>query len=71
MFDIKKGICYFLPNFVSYFFRGRSFSEQYCAVRMRHRENINIWGESYDDSAFGSFEFFKIDAKMNILLANW
>ena len=51
------------------FFLGRSFSEQYCAVRIRHRGNINIWGDLYDKSVFGSFEFSKIGGKIKKLLA--
>ena len=66
---IKAKMSILLANFQRVlFFFGHSFSEQYYAVRIRHRENIYIWGDSYDESAFMSFEFSKIKAKMSVLL---
>ena len=68
-FKIKAIISILLANFQRVlFFFGHSFSEQYCAVRIRHREHINIWGDLYDEFAFMSFEFLKIEAKMSVLL---
>ena len=68
IWKIEAKMSILLANFPHVlFFFGRSFSEQYCAVCMRHRENINIWGDLYDKSAFGSFEFLKIDEKKQLL----